>query len=187
MEKIEDQNRVFEHQKSDFLDILNKIDKKDPEEADIQKAKAMITSNPHLWEISMGAVGTTLNLFLEKISPNKNTKLFLWAELLSIKERLGYGSSCQIEKLIIDQIMYCWAGVIYMERQVSEVIVTSGCNRQNLDHWQNTLTRYQNRYLRAIETLARVRRLNKSIAFQVNIAADGGQQVNVNSDNSGGG
>lgn len=179
MEKIEDQNRAFEQQKADFLAIFNRIDKKDPGKADIQKAEAMIRSNPHLWEIGAGAAGSTLNLFLEKITPDKRTKLFLWAELLSIKERLGYGLSCQIEKLLIDQIMYCWAGVVYVERCVSEAITTSGSMR-SLDHWQNTLTRYQNRYLRAIETLARVRKLNKSISLQVNIATEGGKQVNVN-------
>lgn len=178
MERIED--KIFEQQKGEFLDIFYKIDKENPDKADIQKAEAMIRSNPHIWEIGMGVADSFLKTFLDKLNPDKGQQLLLEAEALSIKERLGYNSSCQIEKLVIDQIMFCWAGVIYMEGKVLAIMMEGGYNRQSGEYWQNTLTRYQNRYQRAIETLARVRRLNKGIAFQFNIAANGGQQVNVN-------
>lgn len=170
---------VFAQQKAEFLELFNKIDRDKPDPEDIRKAEEMIEINPHVWEIGMGVVGSTLHVFLGKITGNKGQKLIFEAEALSIKERLGYNSSNQIEKLIIDQIMYCWAGVHYVEGHVSAMLTEGSFPLSTLEYWQGTLTRYQNRYLRAIETLARVRKLNKSIAVQFNIATDGDQQVNV--------
>ena len=47
-------------------------------------------------------------------------------------------------------------------------------------YWEGRLSAAQRRHLRAVETLARVRRLLSRIpAVQVNIATQGGQQVNV--------
>lgn len=180
MERIEDQNIAFEQQKAEFREIIQKIDKKNPDKTDIQKAEAMIRRNPSLWEITMGVAGSTLKRFLDKLATIKSQQLIIEAETLSIKESLGYNSSNQIEKLIIDQVLFCWAGVNYAENHVFTMLTEGGMPLSTLNYWQETLSRYQNRYLRAIETLARVRKLNKGIAFQVNIATNGGQQVNVN-------
>jgi hypothetical protein len=49
------------------------------------------------------------------------------------------------------------------------------------DYWDRHLAAAQRRYLRACETLARTRRLLQP-TLQVNIAAQGGQQVNVSGD-----
>jgi hypothetical protein len=48
-----------------------------------------------------------------------------------------------------------------------------------MERWERVLASKEARYLRAIETLARVRRLLRLPAVQVNIAAEGSQQVNV--------
>jgi len=48
------------------------------------------------------------------------------------------------------------------------------------------LTTTQNRYLKAIEMLAKVRRMARSTpSLQINIAQEGGQQVNVQGEVSG--
>jgi hypothetical protein len=48
------------------------------------------------------------------------------------------------------------------------------------EYWEKRLSAAQRRYLRACETLARVRKLTLgTLALQVNIAAAGGQQVNM--------
>ena len=44
-------------------------------------------------------------------------------------------------------------------------------------HWERKLSTVQRPYLRAIETLARVRKLMGVPMVQINIAAEGGQQV----------
>jgi hypothetical protein len=53
---------------------------------------------------------------------------------------------------------------------------------RDMEQWERVLGSKEARYLRAIEELARVRRLLKLPALQVNIVAAGGQQVNVAGD-----
>ncbi|OIO36537.1 MAG: hypothetical protein AUJ74_02320 [Candidatus Omnitrophica bacterium CG1_02_44_16] len=180
MSEDKELSAVFEQQKAEFIELFDKINKDKPDPEDLRKAGAMLGKNPHLWQIGMGIGGSTLYAFLGKITKNESQQLIFEAEMMSLKERLGYISSNQIEKLIINQIIFCWVGVNYVERHVFAMLTERGLQLSTLEYWQGTLTRYQNRYLRAIETLARVRKLNKGIAFQVNIATDGGQQVNVN-------
>jgi hypothetical protein len=50
---------------------------------------------------------------------------------------------------------------------------------RDMEQWERVLASKEARFFRAIEELARVRRLLKLPALQVNIAAAGGQQVNV--------
>jgi hypothetical protein len=51
----------------------------------------------------------------------------------------------------------------------------------------NLLTTTQHRFLRAIESLTKVRRLARNTpSLQINIAQEGGQQVNVQGEVSGG-
>jgi len=48
------------------------------------------------------------------------------------------------------------------------------------------LTTTQTRYLKAVETLAKVRRMAKNTpSLQINIAQDGGKQINVQGEVSG--
>lgn len=54
-----------------------------------------------------------------------------------------------------------------------------GVALREIEQWDRMLAAKQARYLHAVEALARVRRLLKLPNVQVNIAAAGGQQVNV--------
>ena len=113
---------VFEQQKTEFLELFDKIDKSKPDSEDIQKAEAMIRRNPHVWEIGMGVAGSIVKTFLDKTHSGKSQQLIAEAEALSIKERLGYNASNQIEKLVIDQVLFCWAGVNYVEYAVFSLL-----------------------------------------------------------------
>jgi hypothetical protein len=46
-------------------------------------------------------------------------------------------------------------------------------------YWDKRLSMAQKRFMRACESLARVRRLSRRIPLQVNIAAKGAQQINM--------
>jgi hypothetical protein len=51
------------------------------------------------------------------------------------------------------------------------------------EYWDNLLSSTQARFIRAIEALARVRRLARNTpALQINISREGGKQVNVQGD-----
>ena len=55
--------------------------------------------------------------------------------------------------------------------------MADGCSLASASYWERKLSAIQHRYLRAIETLSRVRKLMGVPMVQINIATEGGQQV----------
>lgn len=174
------QELLLKEETNRFLELLSKIDKEKPDLKDLREAEDLASNNPNLWQVGMGYAGSVLEQFIDKLNPIKGQQLMLKTEMMSIKENLGYNASDQSERLIIDQIMLCWAGMNYAEARMHNLLTGGDYSLHTGEYWQDNLTRYQNRYLKAIETLARIRRLNKSVVLQVNIATEGGKQINVN-------
>ena len=65
-----------------------------------------------------------------------------------------------------------------MEQQYTGMLYESSISLEKARFWEGRLNAAQRRFLRAMETLARVRKL-KLPPVQVNIAAPGSQQANV--------
>lgn len=100
------------------------------------------------------------------------------ARMLQITASLGYAEASELERLLIDEVALCWLD--HHRMAIAAAKSTSGAlSVRDLERWERLLASKQARYLKAIETLARVRRLLKLPAVQVNIATEGGQQVNV--------
>ncbi len=77
--------------------------------------------------------------------------------------------------MLIKQVGLCWLRLSSVE--LKHAVNTSGSSSiSQAGYWDRTLSAAQRRYLRAIETLARLRRLLRPNAVQVN---SGAQQVNV--------
>jgi hypothetical protein len=174
------QELLLKNETSRFLDLFAKIDGENPDLKDLWEAEKIACSNPSIWQVGLGYSGSILEQFIDKLNPSKGQQLILKTEIMSIKNNLGYNTSNESERLIIDQILLCWAGMNYAEARMHNLLTGGDYLIRTGEYWQDNLTRYQNRYLKAIEMLARVRRLNKNMILQVNIASDGGQQVNVN-------
>jgi hypothetical protein len=73
-----------------------------------------------------------------------------------------------------------WLRLIDAENRYNNIVVGNSVTLQQGQYWDTLLSSTQARFLRAIETPARVRRLARNTpALQINIASDGGKQVNV--------
>jgi len=96
-------------------------------------------------------------------------------ELESIQHGLGYSEAAEIERLLIEQVGTCWLQVQLTQLGYT-AITGESIPIERADHWERRLTGAQRRYTRAIEALARVRRLRRRGAAQVNI---GMQQMNM--------
>jgi hypothetical protein len=94
----------------------------------------------------------------------------------ALLKSLGAEGATPMEKLLIDLIVLDWEDYhTHMLRYNNRV--REGLSLDALEQWERILRSKESRYKSAIETLARVRRLLKLPAVQVNI---GGQQVNIN-------
>ena len=85
----------------------------------------------------------------------------------------------ELEKLLVEVVLsahadYWHFAVLYKQQTAGSVSL------RDMEQWERIVNNKEQRYLRAIGELARVRRLLNLPAPQVNIALAGGQQVNVN-------
>ena len=103
-----------------------------------------------------------------------------WKQRLQVlKKDLGYDDAALLEKLLIQQAALCWLKLNLVELSYSNTMKQSTTLTLGI-FWEKRLTAAQRRFTRACETLARVRKLSRNTpALQFNIAADGGQQVNL--------
>lgn len=97
--------------------------------------------------------------------------------LEAMRRGLAGPAPSPLEQLLADRIVLCWLQMQYAEAWLAQK------NQGNLslalgEYYQRQAERAQRRYLAAIKALATVRRLLVP-AVQVNIAAAGGQQVNL--------
>ncbi len=102
-----------------------------------------------------------------------------WRQRLkSMRADLGYAESSALERLLIQHVSFCWLNLNLTEYRHTNVMKQSISLACGI-YWERRLTMAQRRFTRACESLARVRRLSRRIPVQVNIAAQGGQQINV--------
>ncbi len=99
--------------------------------------------------------------------------------LQMLKRELGADEASLLEQLLIQHAALCWLKLNLVELSYSSAMKQSISLTLGM-YLEKRLTAAQRRFTRACETLARVRKLSRNIpALQFNIAAKGGQQVNV--------
>lgn len=151
----------------------------------VQELRKLLADNPDMWQELGDLARTATEGLIDAAGRNdvaKRESVKQGAE--SLKQKLGYATAPAIEQLAIEQVVLCWAAFY----NVQEVYTRARFNdekvlRSTIESWDKQLTSSQRRYFRALEGLARIRKLSKGIdVVQVNIAAEGGQQVNVAGD-----
>lgn len=164
---------------AEFRDLVAKTDKKNPSTADIEALRAFLKRHPRQWAI-MGdlAKGAALQLIGGPDVP-PFARESLTHDWHVLRDELGYQVAPPLERLLIEQVVLCWLRHNMLEFEHASV-VNKGMSLTWGDFWDRRLAASQRRYLRACETLARVRKMVRTTpALQVNIATAGGQQVNV--------
>lgn len=96
-------------------------------------------------------------------------------KLVALVEDVAGHHPTVLESLLAEQIVLCWQHIRYVE--IKCALARDYTFREG-EYFQRCLDRAQRRYLSAIKTLAQIRKLGLP-ALQVNIAAEGGKQVNV--------
>lgn len=101
-----------------------------------------------------------------------------WAEQTGeLRESLGYDVAPALERVLIEHACLCWVRLAVMELRYSCVVAGNNTLKQ-VEHTERRLTEAQKRFNRACESLARVRKFSRP-PVQVNVAAEGGRQLNV--------
>jgi hypothetical protein len=177
-------NRDAKKIREKFHAFLVKANKENPRPSDVKALSDLLHKNKglELWRAAMGMGALAEHTALNNLVGNRNqgTRQCWELRLQSLRVDLGYESASALERLLIQQVTLCWLNLNLVECRHSNVMHQSITLTLGL-YWEKRLTAAQKRFARACESLARVRRLSRRVPVQVNIAAQGGQQVNVTS------
>ncbi len=158
----------------EFRKLLGAVDKDNPSKSDIREVQKWLEERPELGLSVANLVNFPKGMLLQ-FGPLKvkSVELCLEAGLDVLQDNLGYQEAQPLERMLIENISLCWLRLYLAEIEMTK----HTCGSHSLSegrYWDQRLSTAQMRYLRAIETLARVRKAN--IAIQVNIAK---QQINT--------
>jgi hypothetical protein len=165
-----------------FHALLDRTNKEKPDRKDVKALRALLQRNPGIWrEVGSLAVQNRLKLVKDVHITTAAAEL-IHASMETMAQELGYDNASILEQMLIDQLLLAWLRLNLWEYQLTEM-ETQGMTLTKADFWERRISAAQRRFLRACETLARVRRLARNLpALQVNINAPNGQQVNIAGD-----
>lgn len=150
--------------------------KENPKSEDVIAFREALEKMPELVELTGNLANRCQQAILDSVKMLPSARLIYEAGVNNLRKSLGYDSAPDLEKLLIEQVVLCHLR-LYVWEYLYHTIAGQSLDQDQLQKWEGLVSMAQRRYFRAIETLHRTRRLG--IQIQVNIATEGGQQVNV--------
>jgi hypothetical protein len=166
-----------------FREVVRRTSRKNPSQADQKELQAWLAEYPELLSSIFDLAELTRVELIQHMVAGDAARTALEANVASIREGFGYDSAPMIEKLLIDNILIAWLRVQWLESQLTAFMESGDLNASVVEFWERRLSVSQRRYLAACQTLAKIRELSsRNPRLQLNIATEGGQQVNIAGD-----
>ncbi len=157
----EDRKELVAEADKALSDLIRRTNKENPAPKDLEALQEILKKSPsiakHYGDLSeivfteiTGTCYSNQPLFRESVRQHGQNM---------VKE-FDYDSASSVEKLLIQQIVLSW--LRYHETEMRwQMMSKDNPTIAQADHWQRRITLAQGRYLRAIETLARVKKLQQ--------------------------
>ena len=155
--------------------LVRKTQVEEPRAADVRALRKMLEVSPGLWRAIGDLAHVTQHTVMQSNSFGPGLRTALEVGIKDIKREYGYEEARGLERMLIDQIVVTWLQLQRTQIRY-ESILQQDVSLPRADYWERRVNAANTRYLRACETLARIRKLSRPSAVQVNI---GRQQVNV--------
>jgi hypothetical protein len=177
--------QVFSSAK-EAVELYEKLaNQKNPSGEDIDRLRKLVASTPAAWPLATHTMPSLRQVIIEKMSHGP-ARAGMLAEMDILAKQLDYDAAPPLERLLIDHILTVRLRLIHAEHSYNQCVVNQSFTFQAGEFRDNLLSSTQARFIRAIEALARVRRLARNTpTLQINIAGEGGRQVNVQGDVNG--
>ena len=176
-------NEPDEKKAREFIEVVKRAYKNKPNKKDIQELRKWINEYPQIWRVIFELSQVIELNLIDRMVSDQAAQMAVIKNVEQIRNDLGYISSPVVERLLIDNIVLAWLRWQWNEYQLVVFMGQGEIRMSVVEFWERRLSAAQRRYLRAFETLTRIRHLTSSRpAVQVNIAGQVGQQVNVAGD-----
>jgi hypothetical protein len=160
--------------------FLKLAEQKNPSPEDVDHLRKLIVSTPAAWPLATSMTPASQQSLIGKMGGPGAGRALLLAELDILKKQMDYDNSPVLVRMHIDHLLTAWLRLHDAENKFNNVSSGENMGVESGQFWQDFLAAAQNRFLRAGEALARIQRLALiTPALQINIAHEGGKQVNV--------
>ena len=172
-----------ENQAREFIEVVQRAYKDKPNKKDVQELRKWLNEYPQIWHLVFDLSQVIEHNLIDRMVSDQAAQLAVKKNADQIRNDLGYDTSPVMERLLIDNIVLAWLRWQWNEYQLVIFMGKGEIRMSVVEFWERRLNAAQRRYLRACETLTRIRHLTSpKPSVQVNIASQGGQQVNVAGD-----
>ncbi len=154
--------------------LVTAVSKNKPRPTDVSKLKRFFEDNHELWRELSQTHNAAIDM-IKKEYQHEGQNTIIEANYWGIRRDLGYDQANALECILIDHVALCWLRLYATEQRYTNILHKESIPLYKADYWERRLSHTQKRYLRAVESLAKVRRLRLP-AMQVNIAD---KQVNI--------
>ena len=163
----------------EFTELIAKTNMENPKEDDILALRKAMERSPKIWNNYYDLAHLVADDLIKEMPMSPTIEEGLKVGWHELRRSLGSEEASTLECLLIDQVVLCWLRLHWAEGRLTHSRVSSSLMGKNA-FAEKQLTAAQGRFLRASETLARVRKIiQRTPALQVNIATNGGQQINI--------
>lgn len=146
------------HGAADMIALAKRIDKGDPSPADIKALATEFERKPQLWRSLGNYQSSVFALVLKSVNQSAFVGECGKRFVEEMKTELGYHSSTFVEKLLIDEIVMRWLRLALADNAYTVNTERTHSISDGIYH-EKRVTLAQKRYLKAIDTLARVRKM----------------------------
>ena len=160
----------------ELYQLARRIDKGEAKPGDLARLRKELRGNHSLCKQVLDLTELTETQLIESLAGDSVLVQEVIREDLAHRRRaLGYDEARDLERLLIEQVILTWLHYYRVQHGYRQTVGKQFLIVQE-DRWERKLNAAQRRHLRAVETLARVRKLSGRGPIQINIAE---QQVNV--------
>ena len=162
---------------ADLRQLLAQLNTDNPAPADLATLESWFDRSPALYRELFGLAAMVRRTALATVTPDPVGQAAIQREIAELADALGHAHAPPLEQLLIDNILACWLRCHWTELKLAacDEATSKGQPSPHAAYWEQRLSAAQRRYLRAVESLARLRKLNLP-TLQVNI---GHNQVNL--------
>ncbi len=155
--------------------VIKRVDREKPDPEAVEELREMMRVMPSLARLLYNIADINSKRVIDSIVSGARGREALIAQVATMRDDLGYAEAPELERGLIEHVVMSWLRVqrvelSYTHAQQAEMTLPMA------DWWERKLTAAHGRYIRACESLARVRRLTRPSAVQINV---GDRQVNV--------
>ena len=153
---MKDKSIVNQKTSSDLFDAINTAN---PSEADKKTFREMLKEQPEIWRQTTDlAAKLEEKIFGEMCSTSYGAKESFRQRLTAMRDNLNWKNSGEMEKILIEQVCLNWLRLNILE-ELHYTKTTGSHSSEHGIYWDKRLNSAQRRYLRACESLAKVRKL----------------------------